>query len=627
MDLQAKRRKLNTSCAVQEFDVGITEFVNTENPGFTGLIKQRFSDFQVNEIDVDGHVVVLKNLDPSLSGTTATAAVEADPQDEATRDSDELAGSGLTPEANESLLELSSVISRDLVQQCCDLLNNPKLFKKIYTEPISDKEARTKVHALVRTGFASKLESSTENARLVLNKVHKRSRKRKLPSAATGSGDFLHFTLYKENKETMEAISVVARFLHIPPKAIQFAGTKDRRAATTQRVSWRRGDAERIRTLNSKLNPSIRVGDLEYKHAGLRLGDLKGNQFGIVVRGIDKESLPVIEQALDSLKTRGFVNYFGMQRFGTFSTPSHHVGRFILCQDYEGAVNCLLSPQDITSDDSRDARKVWAEEHDATKALELMPKRCIAEHSLLEALSESGSMINALLRVPHTLRTMYAHAYQSYVWNAVASERVKMGSSLLVGDLVLVQNDESAIQRAYVVTAEDVAEAKYTIFDVVLPTPGFDITYPEHLVAHYERVMSKDGIDCHNMKRSIKEFSLFGAYRGVFAKPMHVDWELRRYAQDEDTVMYTDREAIEQGTKLAPEPDSTPKSDAQSVETIPGPKLAIVIRMGLGTSQYATMALREAMKQETSRHGGIYFSDKGNQSVNSVDHGSLRSKL
>lgn len=43
---------------LSEIDVGITEYIN-EGPGFSGIIKARFSDFHVNEIDSEGKVAKL----------------------------------------------------------------------------------------------------------------------------------------------------------------------------------------------------------------------------------------------------------------------------------------------------------------------------------------------------------------------------------------------------------------------------------------------------------------------------------------------------------------------------------------------------------------------------------------
>lgn len=43
---------------LKEEEVGISEYIN-EHPGFTGIIKARFSDFHVNEINLEGNVAKL----------------------------------------------------------------------------------------------------------------------------------------------------------------------------------------------------------------------------------------------------------------------------------------------------------------------------------------------------------------------------------------------------------------------------------------------------------------------------------------------------------------------------------------------------------------------------------------
>lgn len=48
--------------AAKEAEVGITDYVSTESPGFEGIVKKRYTDFLVNEILPNGRVVHLQKL-------------------------------------------------------------------------------------------------------------------------------------------------------------------------------------------------------------------------------------------------------------------------------------------------------------------------------------------------------------------------------------------------------------------------------------------------------------------------------------------------------------------------------------------------------------------------------------
>lgn len=69
-----------------------------------------------------------------------------------------------------------------------------------------------------------------------------------------------------------------------------------------------------------------------------------------------------------------------------------------------------------------------------------------------QGLSHHGkdNFLAALMRIPYGLRTMYVHAYQSYLWNTATSERcLKYGTdSVVEGDLVLLSGEaqESSLQ-------------------------------------------------------------------------------------------------------------------------------------------------------------------------------------
>lgn len=55
------RKEYSSQNQLTEVDVGITEFLS-DLEGFSAIIKARFSDFQVNEIDLEGNIVKLTDL-------------------------------------------------------------------------------------------------------------------------------------------------------------------------------------------------------------------------------------------------------------------------------------------------------------------------------------------------------------------------------------------------------------------------------------------------------------------------------------------------------------------------------------------------------------------------------------
>lgn len=63
-----------------------------------------------------------------------------------------------------------------------------------------------------------------------------------------------------------------------------------------------------------------------YTSSKLQLGQLQGNKFTIVLRSV-KGTEDDIDAGMTSLRDHGFINYYGMQRFGVFSVPTHHIGR------------------------------------------------------------------------------------------------------------------------------------------------------------------------------------------------------------------------------------------------------------------------------------------------------------
>ncbi|KAF3309709.1 hypothetical protein TWF173_010689 [Orbilia oligospora] len=682
-----------------EESVGITEFLCPDAVGFQGLLKQRYTDFLVNEIDKDGNVLRLKSLNverrqgnaPTANPKAQSEKVLADPTE---ANGSRSAGGAKTPQGEDTPLVdsgdtatseapvvvetpkpfelgdedsslliswLGPAVVSSLVKLYNDILAIEREIRpnyKIVTpetklkspKPIDDKDARSQLHRTIRNLFSGKIQTATTDEYEIDFWATKISgakpnnqdgrKKERLPMESWDSlgGEFLHFNLYKENKDTMECLNLLGKFLRTSPKSFSFAGTKDRRAVTVQRVSVHKLKADKIEAINKKLK-GLKAGDFEYKNYGLDLGDLTGNEFTISLRDCvfpeGSDMTKVIQESVSSLREKGYINYYGLQRFGTFSISTHEIGKSMLLGDWRTAVYQAMAYDDQSLEtappDERQraaACRLWFEDTSsvskAAEARKLMPGKFVSENAILSWLSKPNTVndyLGALQKIPRNLRLMFVHAYQSYVWNTIVSERLKKyGTTIRAGDLVVISAEEAAASnpvadpheeefaqeaneekfvRARPVTEEEVASGKFTIYDVVLPSPGWDVTYPQNdLRDLYADIMGQDGLDPFNMIRNQKELSMAGHYRRLLYKPERVEWEIKRYEDPNDQLVETDLMYVQRqrsgGKGKALSTDEGLIHEAVNNPT--GSRIAVIVKLTLGTSQYATMALRELTK-------------------------------
>ena len=130
------------------------------------------------------------------------------------------------------------------------------------------------------------------------------------------------FTLRKERMDTLGAIGILSAQLEVPQRAFGFAGLKDHRAITTQEMTVRGVSPAAVRAAS---HSHFELGGCRRVERPLRLGQHGGNRFRIVVRGASG-SAAQLDASLGALRRKGFVNYFGLQRFGESASRNDDVG-------------------------------------------------------------------------------------------------------------------------------------------------------------------------------------------------------------------------------------------------------------------------------------------------------------
>ncbi|MCI4346691.1 MAG: tRNA pseudouridine(13) synthase TruD [Thermoplasmata archaeon] len=244
------------------------------------------------------------------------------------------------------------------------------------------------------------------------------------------NGLFTILRIESRMREQHALVGSLARALGLPPGAIAWAGTKDRRAITEQLLSVR---AAPIDPLRLDL-PGVRVLDLYRARTGLVLGHHYGNAFRIRVSEVPlgpEEARERIGATLAELRTKGGLpNYFGPQRFGEVRPVTHLVGRALLHGDVPGAVELYLSAElGLESGPGALARKAYRDHHDARRALEEFPRAFLFERRMLDHLAQGHPPERAFRALPRELRVLFIHAYQAWLFNEYLSGRLERGIS------------------------------------------------------------------------------------------------------------------------------------------------------------------------------------------------------
>jgi len=237
--------------------------------------------------------------------------------------------------------------------------------------------------------------------------------------------EHVHLTLVKRSYTTERAISQLSHALRISRTRIGFAGTKDKKAITSQRISIWNVDMEKVKMINLK---DLRLKNFSYSDKRISLGDLTGNKFTITVREIkNPESFRDILTTFQLKIEKGIPNFFGPQRFGIQRTTNHLIGKQLLLGNFEGAAMIFLTSAGDENEEARSAREFAAKNWgNWNEILKIWPRTLGLEAAVINYLVKyPKDYANAIRKLPKNIRRMFVHAFQSFVFNKTLSELIE----------------------------------------------------------------------------------------------------------------------------------------------------------------------------------------------------------
>lgn len=463
---------------------------------------------------------------------------------------------------------------------------------------IEDKDHRKRIHLYFKCHFGGKLVTD-----VVAPQNHFRVSLKKGGTGRPSSYDhrnnqgpddpkpvpFLEFVLWKDGLDTMEAVQILAKRLLMPAKSFSYAGTKDRRAVSTQRIVVRNAFPAKIAGVNKMTGMRMKVSNLRSVPGPLRFGDLSGNRFTIILRNCSYEGdVEMIKNVLEKISNTGFINYYGLQRFGRGGgeVSTDAIGRALLSGNFKQACSMILDPRPNESNKSISAaRAIWKESGDASRALEAFPYRCSGERAILQHFLKAGhenDFVGAISSINRELRLMYLHAVQSLWWNSSASQRCKLYGidKCVLGDLVM----NSKTGQVEIVTEETINS--FSVFDVVIPIIGHSTSiYPQNEFGEFLKEISKDQSEIFQKDKWKHLWDLPGGFRNFLQKPKNFKINFFNYS-DSDEIL---------------PPSSRNESDSSNY-CLKGVQLGFT----LPTSAYATMLLREIFPLDSSTSGDYH---------------------
>ena len=224
------------------------------------------------------------------------------------------------------------------------------------------------------------------------------------PPRAKENGDYTIATVVSRNWETNRLVRIMARSMGMSRERIGFAGTKDKRAVTTQLMSFK-CPPEDLAKVDLK---DVEIRDAYRGSRAIQIGDLVGNEFEITVKDCTMDPARIPETVSKDIsvikKVGGFPNYFGVQRFGVVRPVTHLVGERLVRGDIEGAVRtyiCFTTPEeDETLQEVRRSLEGTTDWGDAAK---VMPEPMSFEKTMAQVLAGGGFNEMLSLRIQRGL--------------------------------------------------------------------------------------------------------------------------------------------------------------------------------------------------------------------------------
>ena len=216
------------------------------------------------------------------------------------------------------------------------------------------------------------------------------------------------YILRKNGIDTTHALRDAEKRFGLVLRAL---GIKDSNAVTEQYVQAKTASRS-LEQIEGKKYSLRRIG---FTKKPISKQDMLGNKFKIKISDLTDD----VSQFNEYDK---ILNLFGYQRFGSKRPVTHLIGKAIIQEKYQEAIDFLLSySSKYDSEENNHYRKLISERKSDLEVIDQLPKSMDIEIAVLRSLAKSNDQKMAIREIPLQMRRFYIQAYQSYIFNKTLS--------------------------------------------------------------------------------------------------------------------------------------------------------------------------------------------------------------
>jgi len=383
----------------------------------------------------------------------------------------------------------------------------------------------------------------------------------------SGSGEHLYLGIQKQGVSHGELLAVLADRFRVRESAIGYAGMKDKHAVTRQVVSIHlprglpAGDGE-LRLDHDRI--AILWADRHLNK--IRRGHLVGNRFSIRIRDVEPLRAPAAHASLREIAARGMPTWYGPQRFG-YRLNNHLLGSMLVRRQWNAIVDELLTTRGSPYPAHQEERRRLGDEARWAEAHELWTVADRSERIVCGRLARGATPEQAIRRIGPVTLNFWTSALSSAAFNRMLDERVACGlvDQLVDGDLAWKHDSRAVFAVDGRLLASGELGPRLSAFEISPSGPlwGSRMTEAAGEVAKLERQALRE-LEVESAQLDAAEFAPDGRRRPYREQVSNVDVE---GGFDEH-----------------------------------GPYVRCVFDLPRG--MYATVVLREIMKNADADHGG-----------------------